>query len=247
MRAPPSGTRDTAAASGWECSLEARTSSSLPRSRPPWCIRTRAPSSISSPASIFERGRGRVSKHDSEVVQLAGQHVLELFSNADLPLIYHGYKRSRALVADARDIAKGNELNGVEGQVLLLSAWFHDAGYVATKDGGPAKSIVLARSFLESQNQSQDLADAVAACVGDAGDEQVDQGLAADVLHDALLAPMASRGYLEESELLRLEEEQRTGKIYSDVEWTQSRIEYLQQHAYRTRWAQLEYEGGRAK
>ncbi len=188
-----------------------------------------------------------MSKNDPEIVRLAGQHVLELFTSADAPLIYHGYKRSRALVDDCKEIAKGIELNGVEGQVLLLSAWFYDAGSVATKDGSRTRSIELARAFLESQDQSQDLVDAVAGCLDAAGDEQVRDGLATDVLHDALLARVASKSYLEESELLRLEEEQRTRNVYSDVEWTRSRIDYLQQHAYRTRWAQLEYEGGRAK
>src|SRR5712691_6700264 len=50
VRALPSGTQGTAAASGWESSPRESTSSSLPRSRPPWCIRTRGPRSISSPA-----------------------------------------------------------------------------------------------------------------------------------------------------------------------------------------------------
>jgi len=82
-----------------------------------------------------------MSKSDSEIVRLAGRHVFELFSNAsaDVPLIYHGFKRSRGLVDDCREIAKGNKLDGAEGDVLLLSAWFHDAGYAARKDGGRAK------------------------------------------------------------------------------------------------------------
>ena len=46
-----------------------------------------------------------MSKNDPEIVRLAGQHVLELFTSADAPLIYHGYKRSRALVDDCKEIA----------------------------------------------------------------------------------------------------------------------------------------------
>jgi len=50
-----------------------------------------------------------------------------------------------------------------------------------------------------------------------------------------------------EAELLRLEEERRTRKSGSDVDWTRSRIDQLEQSSYRTRWAQLEYENGRAR
>ena len=195
-----------------------------------------------------------MGKADSDIVRLAGEHVLELFSSAgaDVPLIYHRFKRSRALVEDTKEIAKGNKLNEEEGEVLLLSAWFHDAGEAAARDGSSEqkreKSVEIARAFLERAGQPQSVADAVTACLRAVnGGEKGRDGLAADVLHDALLAPLASKSYLEESELLRLEEQRRTGKVYSDVEWTQSRIDCLHKQAYRTRWAQLEYLGGRAK
>src|SRR6267142_1862330 len=190
-----------------------------------------------------------MGKNDSEIVRLAGQHVLDLFSGAgaDVPLIYHGYKRSRGLVGDCKEIAKGIKLNGDQGQILLLSAWFHDAGYVTTNGDRREKRIDLARKFLASQGQPQGVADAVASCLEAADDDGVRDSVAGDVLHDALLARLASKSYVEETGLHRREEEQRTGKVYSDVEWTRSRIEYLQQHTYRTRWAQLEYDGGRAR
>ena len=31
------------------------------------------------------------------------------------------------------------------------------------------------------------------------------------------------------------------------MEWTRTRVDFLKSHSFRTRWAQLEYEGGRAK
>jgi hypothetical protein len=189
-----------------------------------------------------------MAKDDPDIVRLAGRHVFELFRNAntDSPLIYHGLKRSRELVDACREIAKGSKLNGADAEVLLLSAWFHDAGSAAG-NGGREKSIEIARAFLAHHEQPKSLADAVAACLEVVDDGDTHDGLADEVLHDALLAPLASKNYVAEAELLRLEEEGRTGKRYSDVEWTQSRIDYLHKHTYRTRWAQLEYNGPRAK
>jgi len=190
-----------------------------------------------------------MGKGDPYIVRLAGQHVFELFRNAntDAPLIYHGFQRSRELVHACKEIAKGSELNGADGEVLLLSAWFHDAGYVVAGNADREKSIELARAFLIRHGQLEGLADAVAACLQVVDDGDTHDGLAHEVLHDALLAPLANKNHVEEVELLRLEEEGRTGKRYSDAEWTQSRIDYLYQHSYRTRWAQLEYNGQRAK
>src|SRR5437016_4356467 len=157
-----------------------------------------------------------MGKRDSEIVRLAGQHVFELFSNANAgsSLIYHGYKRSRELVDDCKDIGKGSGLDGEDGPVLLLSAWFHDAGYSVAKHGGRDKSIELARAFLASQGQPESLADAVAACISAVDGEDACDGLAGEVLHDALLAPLASKNYADEAELIRLEEQQK-GRIYS--------------------------------
>ncbi len=190
-----------------------------------------------------------MGKDDSDIVRLAGQQLFALFRNAngDSSLVYHGFKRSRELVDDCKEIAKGNKLNGTEGQVLLLSAWFHDAGHAAGNGGGREKSIEIARAFLAQKRQPEKLADAVAGCLKAVDDEEARDGLAGDVLHDALLAPLAAKNYVEEAQLLRLEEERRTGKSYSDVEWTQGLIDHFHKSSYRTRWAQLEYEGGRAK
>ena len=191
-----------------------------------------------------------MSKNDSDLVQLASEHVLDLFSNAsaDVPLVYRGYKRSRELVDHCKKIAKGSKLNGEAGQILLLSAWFHDAGFAVAKDGARTKSIEIARAFLARHEKPESVAEAVAACIeGIAADWDGPDGLASAVLHDGLLAPLGSKNYLAQAELLRLEEEQRTGKTWSDVEWTRNQIDYLRNNNYRTRWAQLEYEGRKAK
>ena len=190
-----------------------------------------------------------MSKNDSDIVRLARKHVLDLFSSApaEVPLIFHGYQRTRGLVEDSREIAKGNKLNGHEGEVLLLAAWFHGVGYGVSKEGGPEQSIAIARAFLEDHGKPKELTDAVVRCLSASDREDVRDGVAADVLHAALLAPLASKSYVEQVELLRLEEQQRTGTACSNAEWMRRLIDRLQQHTYRTRWAQLQYEGGRAK
>jgi Family of unknown function (DUF5706) len=67
-----------------------------------------------------------------------------------------------------------------------------------------------------------------------------------DVLHDALLVPTATKGYLSEMEQIRLEGERGGAEPKSDVDWTRSCIEFLEGHPFRTRYAQLEYHERRA-
>lgn len=185
----------------------------------------------------------------SKLLRTAAQHVFELFRSAktDNPLVYHGFKRTRELVANCKEIAKGSKLDQADVDVLLLAAWFRDAGYASGIDGDRAKSITIMREFLEQNGQPAELCEAVTACIsGSAAAPHLANGIERDnILRDALLVPLAGKNYIEEAELLRLEIERRKGKLFSDVEWTQKCISFFDAHLYNTRYAQLEYNGGR--
>ena len=45
-----------------------------------------------------------MGKHDTDLVRLAAEHVFELFkgANPDVPLVYHGFNRTRELVVSER-------------------------------------------------------------------------------------------------------------------------------------------------
>jgi hypothetical protein len=188
-----------------------------------------------------------MGKRDVSIVRLAAGHVFELFRkvNPDNPLVFHNFGRSRALVDASREIAKGSKLDDEELEVVLLAAWFHDTGYAAARDGGQKKSIELARSFLADERQPQQLADAVAACI-EAARAPLQDNPMHEVLHDALLLPMVSKNYLAEAEQIRLERQRRNGERYSDVEWSQTCIEFFDSNQFRTRYAQLQYNDRRA-
>jgi len=108
-------------------------------------------------------------------------------------------------------------------------------------DGDRKKSVELARAFLTDRSQPQELIDSVAACIELAQAPAQDQPLH-EVLHDALLSPVADKDFIRQADLFRLEQERRTGKRFTDVEWTQQCIGFVEHHRYRTRRAQIEYD-----
>jgi predicted metal-dependent HD superfamily phosphohydrolase len=148
------------------------------------------------------------------------------------------------VVAAAREIAKASRLDDRDTSIVLLAAWFHDAAYAVTPDGDRKQGIELARAFLERHGASKELADPVAACIESAQHPAHDQ-LLHEILHDALISPLADKDLLRQAELFRLEQERRSGNRISELEWTQQCIKYVEKHHYRTRYAQLEYNRGR--
>ena len=189
-----------------------------------------------------------MSKHDKDLVRNAADHVFTLFRDAsrDGALTYYGYDRTRELTRSCRKIAKGCGLADSEMRIALFAAWFHGVGRTKGPHTNGVESAAVARQFLAAQGEPADLADAVETCMR-AADGGVLENAAQEVLHDALLVPTAGKDYLRELRLLRLENERRGGARLSDLEWTESCIRFVEEHPFRTRYAQLEYNRGRAE
>jgi len=182
-----------------------------------------------------------MGKKDKEIVRQAAEHVFDLFRTASPgnALVFHCFKRSRDVVAACKEIAKESRLDDEDTRIVLLAAWFHDVAYAVAPDGDRKKGIELARAFLTDRNQPQELIDSVAACIESAQAPAQDHPLH-EVVHDALLSPLADKDFIRQADLFRLEQERRTGKRFTDVEWTEQCIEFVEQHRYRTRHAQIE-------
>jgi hypothetical protein len=103
----------------------------------------------------------------------------------------------------------------------------------------------LAHDFLQHAGQPESLIEAVGAAIAKAQSPAPDD-LPQEILHDALLLPIASKSFLQDAELYRLEHERRTGEVIPDVEWTRRCIGFLDSHQFRTRYAHVEYNRRRA-
>src|ERR1700682_3844124 len=158
-----------------------------------------------------------MSKHDAPIVRLAAQNVFQLFRSAgpDNPLVFHSFGRARALVDASREVAKGAKLDDGDLPVLLLAAWFHNTGYAVGPKGNRKQSAEVARAFLAEQGQLQELADEVAAAIQSSDSPSPDKPVQ-ELMHDALLLPIASKNYQELAEQFRLERGRRNGEVHSD-------------------------------
>ena len=188
-----------------------------------------------------------MGKRDSDLVQQASEHVFQLFRKAgpESHLVFHGFKRSRDVVRAVREIGKAMDLPEAELEGVQLAAWFYHSGHARAHDPEGKRSLEIAREFLAGHGADEEQLAGVLACL--TAVRLKEHGtLRDDVLRDGLLLWLARGSYLEDAELLRLEIERRENKIFSDVEWTQQCIDFFDQHPFRTRHAQIEYDADRA-
>lgn len=197
-----------------------------------------------------------MTKHGGNHLRGAREHAFSLFQRAanQHTLGYHDFARTREVVAACKEIAKGSALGCEARDVASLCAWFWDTCYTSGSDDH-ATSLALCLDFLAQQQADHASGGQIAACFGGARSSArpapapgaaVEEASAADVLHDARLAVLAERDYVERIELLRFELQRRSGKMFTDVEWTQHCIAFLGANPYRTRFAQRAFGSGRA-
>jgi hypothetical protein len=187
-----------------------------------------------------------MAKPENQIVRLASEHVFNLFrqEEASTAAAFHGFKHSRDVVSAAKEIAKGSDLDAEDTRIVLLAAWFVDAAY-AVAPGGPSRNgVELARDFLQRNRQPESVIQEVIACI-EAAPSPAQGELRHEVLHDALHAPLAGKDFIRKADLYRLDQDRRMGKSFTDVEWTERSIEFIEAHPYRTQYAHLEFERGR--
>ncbi len=65
------------------------------------------------------------------IVQKAENFVFRLFKDKLSPdYIYHNFNHTLRVVNNVSEIARAEGVNEEDIEILVLAAWFHDAGYI---------------------------------------------------------------------------------------------------------------------
>ena len=80
----------------------------------------------------------------------AGFFIENLFKDKLSPaFLYHNYKHTQEVVANAEILANADNLNEEEKEILLVACWFHDSGYTEDIMLHEEKSCEIAAEFLK--------------------------------------------------------------------------------------------------
>ena len=88
-----------------------------------------------------------------ELLLFVEEYVRELFEK-DTPknLVYHKLNHTIEVVEAATDLGRRARISDLEMEILIISAWFHDTGYLYTYTNHEDESIRIAKEFLRKQN-----------------------------------------------------------------------------------------------
>ena len=161
--------------------------------------------------------------------------------------LFHNYKHTTDVVEATEILAEKCNLSEEEKEMLLLAAWFHDAGMVDVYEGHEKAGAKRAEDFLKKQDYPEDKISEIKRLIISTDPKHEPQDLYEEIMHDADLHHIGKKGYFRKGELLRVETEHHTNKTFSELDWQKNQYEFLINHDFITQAGKEEYEKRRAK
>lgn len=160
------------------------------------------------------------------LLERAENYVSNLFLEDDTSgLFYHNYNHTLSVVEATARIAADLSLSEADKDILLVSAWFHDVGYIYRRVEHEAKSIEIA-AFALHPNFTH-LIEPVTTCIAATKVGEVPKTPLAALLKDADIAFGSAYDYIRTSNAYREELRVSENKVFEEVVWRQMCIDFL--------------------
>ncbi len=175
----------------------------------------------------------------SQLIEKASVFVFDLLKK-ELPdnFIYHNYTHTKRVVKSLQEIIDHTGLAEDEQEILLLSAWFHDTGYIKGCENHEQSSVEIATGFLLANQCPAEKIDAVGKCILSTRFDVCPTDKLGKIMRDADASHFGKDYFEEASEFLRLEYKLQSRKNYSEKEWRKINIKLLTEgHEFYTDYA----------
>jgi len=182
------------------------------------------------------------------IVTKASEYVTELLTKT-LPsnCTYHNLVHTHQVVDAVTEIGKNSGLTEDQIEILILSAWFHDTGFVTGFEDHEGKSIQIAEEFLKENHYPSEKAALVLKTIN-ATDIAIKPVVILEmIIRDADIVYIGMEKFYEKSFLLKHEREIAGEKKYTEDEWINSNLDFLARTEFYTSYAKANYEEGRQK
>ncbi|ATL45141.1 DUF5706 domain-containing protein [Elizabethkingia sp. HX WHF] len=172
------------------------------------------------------------------LVQKAGFFIENLFKDKLSPaFLYHNYKHTQEVVANADILANADNLNEEEKEILLVACWFHDSGYTEDIMLHEEKSCEIATEFLKAEGVNEDFIRRVKELIMSTKICCKPDNRIENIIRDADSSHLASEDYFTYSDNLRKEWEETLGKNFSKKKWNLDNLRFFRFHQFNTDYA----------
>ncbi len=191
----------------------------------------------------------RINYLSTKINQEAQDHVLNNLFNRfyDTRMLFHNFQHTADIVTTALDLVETGGGDANTKEVVELSAWFLNTGFLADYNEPYAQSIRYADEFLTAKQFDKNKKERVLKCLRNIKDNVIPTTDEQKYVMDATRAQDVGESHIQRRSLLRLEWELYVNRPVTDVEWEQMQLNHLLQTKFYSKPAKKQYEGQIAK
>lgn len=172
---------------------------------------------------------------NTSFVQKCQVHVEQfLTEKLSAQYLYHDLGHTLVVKDYCQLLGTQSHLDPLELEILLIAALFHDTGFTETYEGHEEASQHIAQTFLTHHNYPDASINSVLACIAATKMEAVPKTLLEKLIKDADLNSLGTDAFFTNSNNLRTEWATLCDETYTDLEWYQNNIDFLEKHQYFT-------------
>ncbi len=161
-----------------------------------------------------------ISKSENYISQLLKDNLSPLYS-------YHNIEHTKEVVAACLTISTDMNLDDDQVEKLLVAAWFHDAGYIDGRENHENRSMKIASDFLKGNDKSEDFITEVNYIIAATEKSFIPKTTLQKIIKDADFINLASTNYFINCENLRKEWKDTEQTVFSDYEWNEENLNFL--------------------
>jgi len=151
---------------------------------------------------------------------------------------YHNFNHTFNVVNAVKKLCNKENVDDHEREMLLVAAWFHDAGYINGFEDHENESIKIAAKFLKEKGQSDEFIAQVSKLIMATSKTYVPQNKLECIIKDADFVHITNLEYESTGELLRYELKNTMNISMSSLEWAQENLNFLvNKHRFYTDYA----------
>jgi predicted metal-dependent HD superfamily phosphohydrolase len=181
-------------------------------------------------------------------LQKVEQFVLGYYDkNTPVENVYHNIEHVKNVVSLVEEIGKNSGVADEEIELLKIAAWFHDIAHLEIWEGHEEKSAAFAREYLLAENYPVEKINKIEGCILATTVPHKPKNYLEEIICDADIAHVGSESFFVQSDLLKLELENREKKFISDIDWLNENINFVKRNNFYTSYANDKYKDVRNK
>lgn len=180
------------------------------------------------------------------ILEESGTYVTTLFKErSDDKLRYHNIVHTQNVVKAANLIAGKCSATDEEIEILLVSAWFHDVGYLETKVNHEDASKYFAREFLQKKGKNENYIRQVERCIEATRIPQKPLDKLSAILCDADLFHVSQDDFMEDTRIFWDELAAIDGEEMNEIKYLDKTLRFLNLHVFKTEYGKTILDPGK--